>query len=194
RARGGLERARRMRSLPTGRWKAPTPPASIQVDRGDIPTASASREAADEPGQSMTTAFRHEPVMAVEVVELFRPVPRGVVVDATVGGGGHARALLEAHPQIELVGLDRDTEAVTAAAAALAGFGDRVRLRHARFDQLQQTLQEMSDEDHEKQVRPAGVVGVLFDLGVSSPQLDRGERGFSYRVDAPLDMRMDRSE
>ena len=182
-----------MRSLPTGRWKAPTPPASIQLDRGEIPTASASREAADEPGQSMTTAFRHEPVMAVEVVELFRPVPRGVVVDATVGGGGHARALLEAHPQIELVGLDRDAEAVTAAAAALAGFGDRVRLHHARFDQLQQTLQEMSDE-HDEHETPAGVVGVLFDLGVSSPQLDRGERGFSYRIDAPLDMRMDRSE
>jgi 16S rRNA (cytosine1402-N4)-methyltransferase len=133
----------------------------------------------------VSTDFEHQPVMVHEVVELFRPVPRGVLVDATVGGGGHAKALLEAHPHIRVVGLDRDEAAVAAATTALSGFGDRAVVRRARFDQMTQTLQELGHED---------VVGALLDLGVSSPQLDQPERGFSYRADAPLDMRMDRSQ
>jgi 16S rRNA (cytosine1402-N4)-methyltransferase len=133
----------------------------------------------------VTTPFRHAPVMVGEVVELFAPVPPGVVVDATVGGGGHAGALLAAHPHITVVGLDRDEAAVAAATAALRRFGDRATVVRARFDQLRSTLREMGHET---------VSGALFDLGVSSPQLDDPGRGFSYRADAPLDMRMDRSQ
>jgi len=133
----------------------------------------------------MSQAFSHEPVMLDSVVELFRPVPAGVIVDATIGGGGHARAVLEAHPQSRLVGIDRDAAAIEAAGAALAGFGGRVTLRQARFDGLGGVLDELGMD---------GVSGVLFDLGVSSPQFDQAERGFSYRVDAPLDMRMDRRQ
>jgi len=128
--------------------------------------------------------FHHLPVMVDRIVELFAPVPPGVLVDATVGGGGHARALLAAIPQLQLLGLDQDEQALAAARDVLADFEGRVTLRHARFDQLTSTLQESTD---------APVAGVLFDLGVSSPQLDVPGRGFSYRADAPLDMRMDRS-
>ncbi|HEY1279516.1 MAG TPA: 16S rRNA (cytosine(1402)-N(4))-methyltransferase RsmH [Acidimicrobiales bacterium] len=126
------------------------------------------------------TDFIHIPVMADRIVEIFRPVPTGVLVDATVGGGGHARLLLEARPDLRLVGIDRDPAALAAATAVLAPFGDRVALRHARFDDLDTVMTD---------VQPP-VSGVLFDLGVSSPQVDRGERGFSYRHDGPLDMRM----
>lgn len=129
--------------------------------------------------------FGHEPVLVREVVELFAPVPPGVLIDVTVGGGGHARALLDAHPHLELLALDRDEEALAAAAAVLAPFGDRVRLRHARFDRLSEVMRTEGIEQ---------ASGVLFDLGVSSPQLDRADRGFSYRHDGPLDMRMDTSQ
>ncbi|MCX7620960.1 MAG: 16S rRNA (cytosine(1402)-N(4))-methyltransferase RsmH [Acidimicrobiales bacterium] len=132
-----------------------------------------------------STSYVHEPVMVTEVGAIFRSVPPGVVVDATVGGGGHARALLEANHQLLLVGLDQDDEALAAAATALEQFGSRVVLRRRRFDRLSATVKELGYEK---------VAGVLFDLGVSSPQLDRAERGFSYRNDAPLDMRMDRSQ
>ena len=129
--------------------------------------------------------FRHQPVLLDLIVELFAPVPPGWVVDATVGGAGHASALLEAHPHLRVLGLDQDDDALAAAARRLAPFGDRARLHHARFDALETTV-------HELETTP--VSGVLFDLGVSSPQLDRAERGFSYRHDAPLDMRMDRTQ
>jgi len=124
----------------------------------------------------------HVPVMAGEVVELFRPVPPGVVVDATVGAGGHARALLESSDHLEVLGLDRDAEALAEAARTLERFGERVVLRQARFDRIADTVRELG---------LARVSGVLFDLGVSSMQFDRAERGFSYRADGPLDMRMD---
>ncbi|MGI8776374.1 MAG: 16S rRNA (cytosine(1402)-N(4))-methyltransferase RsmH [Acidimicrobiales bacterium] len=129
--------------------------------------------------------FAHRPVMVAEVTSLFGPVPPGPVVDATVGGGGHARALLENHPHLEVVGLDCDADALAAAATVLQRFAGRVALRHARFDRMAAICQELG---HER------VSGVLFDLGVSSPQLDRPERGFSYRGDGPLDMRMDREQ
>ncbi len=130
----------------------------------------------------MTRAFSHEPVMVDEVVDLFAPVPDGSVVDATVGGGGHAAAILGAHPGLSVIGLDRDPDAIKAAGERLASFGARARLHHARFD----ALAEVVAADN------AGPVsGVLLDLGVSSPQLDRGERGFAFRHDGPLDMRMD---
>jgi 16S rRNA (cytosine1402-N4)-methyltransferase len=123
--------------------------------------------------------------MVREVVELLGPAPPGVLVDATVGAGGHAAALLEAHPHLSLLGIDRDVEAIAAARELLQRFGDRVQLRHARFDRLTTTMHEAGIET---------AAAVLFDLGVSSPQLDRAERGFSYRHDGPLDMRMDRTQ
>jgi 16S rRNA (cytosine1402-N4)-methyltransferase len=123
--------------------------------------------------------------MLEEVVGLMATVPAGVVLDATVGAGGHARALLEAYPQLSLIGLDRDPDAVAAAAAALTPFGTRAHVVKARFDDLGSVLDRLGT---------AGLSGALFDLGVSSPQLDRPERGFSYRFEAPLDMRMDRSQ
>jgi 16S rRNA (cytosine1402-N4)-methyltransferase len=117
----------------------------------------------------------HEPVMTAEVVELLGG--RGTVVDLTVGSGGHAAALLEAGVS-RLVGVDRDPEALALAGGRLSAFGERVRLVAARFSEV--------DED----VVGGPADGVLFDLGVSSMQLDRPERGFGYRVDGPLDMRM----
>lgn len=126
--------------------------------------------------------FSHRPVMFEEVVELFRAVPAGTVVDATVGGGGHAAGLLESRPDVRLIGLDRDLEAIDAARERLSTFGDRVELRHQRFDAIESAV-GASDT----------VVGVLFDLGVSSWQFDAPQRGFSYRNDGPLDMRMDSS-
>ena len=128
------------------------------------------------------TRFEHRPVMVDEVVGLFEPVPSGTVVDATVGGGGHAAAILARNPRVSILGLDRDAEAIGAAAESLAGFGDRVTLRHVRFDALTDTMHEL---------RLDTIAGALFDLGVSSPQFDHAERGFSYRHEAPLDMRMD---
>jgi 16S rRNA (cytosine1402-N4)-methyltransferase len=133
----------------------------------------------------VSEGFEHRPVMVDEIVDVFRPVPPGLVVDATVGAGGHARALLDALPRHRLLGLDRDEEALVAANVTLSGFADRVTLRHARFDRLDAMVREAGDDP---------VVAVLFDLGVSSPQVDRADRGFSYRQDAPLDMRMDRTE
>jgi len=126
--------------------------------------------------------FGHRPVMVDQVVDLLAPVPPGTVVDATVGGGGHARALLEAADHLSVLGIDRDPAAVEAAAAALAPFGPRARVRRARFDRLAAVAAEEGLD---------ALSGVLFDLGVSSAQLDRPERGFSHRADAPLDMRMD---
>jgi 16S rRNA (cytosine1402-N4)-methyltransferase len=126
--------------------------------------------------------FAHAPVMVDLVVELFAPVPPGVVVDATLGGGGHAEALLDAHPHLSIVGLDRDPDALDAAGTRLARFGDRALLRRARFDHLAAVLAEVGRRE---------TSGALFDLGVSSAQLDRPERGFSFRASGPLDMRMD---
>jgi 16S rRNA (cytosine1402-N4)-methyltransferase len=120
--------------------------------------------------------------MADRIVEIFRAVPAGVIVDATLGGAGHARLLLEARPDCRLLGLDRDTEALAAASERLAVYGDRVMLRHSRFDRLATIMSEL-------QISEAS--GVLFDLGVSSHQLDRPERGFSFRNPGPVDMRMD---
>lgn len=125
--------------------------------------------------------FSHRPVMVHEVVALLGSVPPGVVLDATVGGGGHARAILDAHPHLTVIGLDRDPSAVVAAHAVLDGYGSRAEVHLARFDRLVEILDRAG---------VAALSGALFDLGVSSAQLDRAERGFSYRADAPLDMRM----
>ena len=128
--------------------------------------------------------FPHLPVMGREVVDLLLPVPPGLVVDGTVGGGGHAALLLEARPDIRILGIDRDADAVAAARSALARFGERAEVAHGGFEQIRDLVPHDAEE----------VMGVLLDLGVSSPQLDRPERGFSYRFDAPLDMRMDAAQ
>ncbi|MEW6155750.1 MAG: 16S rRNA (cytosine(1402)-N(4))-methyltransferase RsmH [Actinomycetota bacterium] len=134
----------------------------------------------------MSEMADHQPVMVEEIVDLIRPVPAGTVVDATVGMGGHARALLSDLGHVRLVGIDQDADALAMAAEALAGFGERAVLRQARFDRITEVIDEMAPTPQR-----GGIVAVLFDLGVSSPQLDRPERGFSYRADGPLDMRMD---
>ena len=138
----------------------------------------------------MSGGFGHQPVMVTEVVEVLRPVPAGIVVDATVGGGGHATALLDALPHIELLGLDQDADAIAASRVALERFSGRVSLRQVRFDAIASTMEEVGVDQ---------IAGALFDLGVSSPQVDRIDRGFSYRtdpgwLDAPLDMRMDQRQ
>jgi 16S rRNA (cytosine1402-N4)-methyltransferase len=133
----------------------------------------------------VNAAFVHRPVMGREVVELLVPVPGGTVVDATSGAGGHAALLLDARPDLRLLGIDRDPAAVAAAREGLARFGERVRVVHGGFEDLAEIVKAESE---------GNIVGLLFDLGVSSPQLDRAERGFSYWSDAPLDMRMDSSQ
>ena len=127
----------------------------------------------------------HTPVMLERTVELLTPAvshPGAVLVDATLGMAGHAEALLQRFPELVLVGLDRDTDALAIAGERLAPFGDRVHLVHTVYDQVEESLDSLGI---------AQVSGILFDLGVSSLQLDRVERGFSYSKDAPLDMRMD---
>jgi len=131
----------------------------------------------------------HEPVLASEIVELFASLPTGVVVDATLGGGGHADALLSAAPQLRVLGVDRDPDARTAATERLRHHGARVRVVKATFADLAAVVEENADF-----LNGEDIVGVLIDLGVSSHQLDEPARGFSFRVDAPLDMRMDPTE
>src|ERR671916_2292293 len=128
---------------------------------------------------------RHVPVLLPRVAELLRPALAGrpaVLVDATLGLGGHAAALLAEHPQLTLVGLDRDPEALERARRRLAAHAGRIHLVHAVYDRIADVLGELG---------LPRVDGVLFDLGVSSLQLDADERGFSYSRDADLDMRMD---
>lgn len=129
-------------------------------------------------------AFAHTSVMLDRVLELFAPVPAGTIVDATLGGAGHAAALLEARSDLRVLGLDQDPHALAAAQTRLAVYGDRATATRARFDQLATVVAAAGAA-----IQP--IVGALFDLGVSSPQLDRAERGFSYRHEGPLDMRMD---
>ncbi|SNT53118.1 16S rRNA (cytosine1402-N4)-methyltransferase [Asanoa hainanensis] len=133
----------------------------------------------------------HVPVLLERTLELLapalgRPTRQGprVHVDATLGLGGHAEAILSAHPDVLLIGLDRDTEALAASRQRLARFDDRVRLVHAVYDDLPEVLDDLGI---------AAVDGVLMDLGVSSLQLDVPDRGFAYAQDAPLDMRMDQT-
>jgi 16S rRNA (cytosine1402-N4)-methyltransferase len=128
----------------------------------------------------------HVPVLAEKIVELFDDVGPGVVIDATLGGGGHAAAILSANGRVRLVGIDRDPAARAAAAKRLAPLGSRVSIVDAAFGDLARVLAESADFVHGDPI-----VGILMDLGVSSHQLDEASRGFSFRADAPLDMRMD---
>ncbi len=132
-------------------------------------------------------ALPHVPVMAGRVTDLLAPAlaaDGAVLVDATLGRAGHARTLLDACPGMLLIGVDADLAAIEAARDLLAPYASRVTLAHARYDQIPAIV---TGQGHEH------VMGLLFDLGVSSPQLDEADRGFAYAQDAPLDMRMDRT-
>ena len=133
-------------------------------------------------GHTASRDFEHAPVMVEEITEVFASVPPGTFVDATLGGGGHSAAILESRDDLDLIGIDQDRDALDAARARLSEYGDRVRVSRRRFDDFDAAL---ADHDVDS------ISGALFDLGVSSPQLDRSDRGFSYRHPGPLDMRMD---
>jgi 16S rRNA (cytosine1402-N4)-methyltransferase len=123
--------------------------------------------------------------MVNEIVDVFGPAPKGFIYDGTLGGAGHAQAILNAHEHLSVLGVDRDAEALDVARQRLGKFGDRVCLQHRRFDDVDAALAEAGLDE---------ISGALFDLGVSSFQFDTARRGFSYRFDAPLDMRMDVQE
>ncbi|MGH9315888.1 MAG: 16S rRNA (cytosine(1402)-N(4))-methyltransferase RsmH [Thermoanaerobaculia bacterium] len=125
---------------------------------------------------------RHVPALLQEVVEILVPENGGFFVDATVGAGGHAEALLERGPRIRLLGLDRDPDALVLANERLQRFGPRIELRRENFADLDRVLEGLPPPD-----------GILADLGVSSMQLEDPSRGFSFRREGPLDMRMDRN-
>ncbi|GGC71016.1 16S rRNA (cytosine(1402)-N(4))-methyltransferase RsmH [Hoyosella rhizosphaerae] len=145
------------------------------------------------PQHPLKAADRHIPVLAGRAEELLGPAltrinasGRGaVLVDATLGLGGHSERFLSMFPELRLIGLDRDTTALTLAKERLARFKDRITFVHTRFDGFAEALHEAGLDDI------GSVDGVLFDLGVSSMQLDEKDRGFAYSIDAPLDMRMD---
>lgn len=130
--------------------------------------------------------FKHIPVLFHEIMDIMAPQPGELFVDCTLGGGGHSRGFLERMGSDgRLIGIDQDTNALQAAGANLAEFGDRVTYVHSNYNNLDEIL---------NQYAPDGVDGILFDIGVSSHQLDEKDRGFSYMQDAPLDMRMNQSQ
>jgi len=130
-------------------------------------------------------AFVHQSVLLMPAVEALAIRPDGIYLDGTLGGAGHSYEIASRLTTGRLIGLDRDEVALAAARERLKPFSDRVTLVHSNFQALSAVLDDLGI---------AKVDGMLFDLGVSSPQLDDKERGFSYMADAPLDMRMDRSE
>jgi 16S rRNA (cytosine1402-N4)-methyltransferase len=127
----------------------------------------------------------HQPVLLEEVIHWLRPETGGTFVDCTVGLGGHAEGLLAASPSTRVIGIDRDPEALTISKQRLANFEPRFRTANANFTEVAAVLAEMGEQD---------VSGMLADLGVSSLQFDKAERGFSFAADAPLDMRMNQSD
>ena len=125
--------------------------------------------------------FHHVSVLLEECIEGLNIRPDGIYVDGTLGGAGHSSRIAAQLTTGKLIGIDRDPVALTAAGERLASFGDRVALVHSNFSEMDSALESLGI---------TGVDGILLDLGVSSPQLDDGQRGFSYMADAPLDMRM----
>ena len=134
----------------------------------------------------------HVPVMRERMAELLAPAvgTDAVLIDATLGAGGHTEHFLTTFPGARVIGVDRDPNALAEATERLAPFGDRFAAVQARFDEMGDAIAAGEGEAFDL-VRANGVAGALFDLGVSSMQLDQADRGFAYRVDAPLDMRMD---
>ena len=131
------------------------------------------------------TEFHHVSVLLWECIEALNIKPDGIYVDGTLGGAGHSSQIVKRLENGRLIGIDRDRVALKAAGERLTPYKENVTLVHSNFSEIKQVLQELGIE---------GVNGILLDLGVSSPQLDDGERGFSYMADAPLDMRMNRSD
>src|ERR1700685_4092756 len=131
----------------------------------------------------------HVPVALQRCIDLLTPAieyslnnhPKTYVIDATLGLGGHTRALLAKFPSVTVIGIDRDQSAIAIARENVAPYGDRLIIAHTTYDEIEKILHQQGIEK---------VAGILFDLGVSSMQLDDGERGFAYSFDAPLDMRM----
>lgn len=161
------------RQPPGYQWKAPDSARFLLVP------APGGLTMTQGPGTDREAGEYHEPVLAAEVTEVFEPLTSGVVVDATFGGGGHTRRLLEEMREgIRIVGIDRDPDAL---ANADLMEDERVTVLRGNFSDIESLLEDAGVE---------APVGVLFDLGVSSHQFDEGERGFSYRHDGPLDMRM----
>ena len=124
----------------------------------------------------------HRPVLLQETIGFLAPERGGLFVDGTVGLGGHSEAILSASPETRVIGIDLDSESLALARQRLAPFGDRFRTAHANFRDITPVLSEASEQE---------VSGILIDLGVSSLQLDSPQRGFSFRFEAPLDMRLD---
>jgi 16S rRNA (cytosine1402-N4)-methyltransferase len=155
-------------------------------------TMARKDEGMTDPDQAKPTSERHVPVLRDRCINLLAPGfeaarRRGetpFAIDATLGMGGHAEAMLQRYPDLHLIGIDRDEEALALAGARLKPFSARTDLIHAVYDEIPEVLQDLG---------VAEVHGVLMDLGVSSLQLDERERGFAYSFDAPLDMRMDTS-
>jgi 16S rRNA (cytosine1402-N4)-methyltransferase len=143
----------------------------------DLPTQRPSHS----PLPTMFVDFLHIPVLGTEIIEGLDPVAGGYYLDATTGGGGHSGMILAAAPEIELVAIDRDLQALTAAKAKLADYGNRVTFWHGNYADYPADSDRLFD-------------GIIADLGVSSVHLDSPERGFSFRHPADLDMRMDRSQ
>ena len=136
------------------------------------------------PNEAEDVAFGHKPVLLEECLTALNIQPDGIYLDGTLGRAGHSLEIVRRLTTGRLIAVDRDETAIAAARERLADYMDRVTLVHRNFDQLEEILEEQGLN---------GVDGMLFDLGVSSPQLDDAERGFSYMHDAPLDMRMDRT-
>lgn len=132
--------------------------------------------------EKTTGSFEHVTVMRDEMTRALAPRSGGIYADATLGGGGHSEAILEAADGTTLIGFDRDPRAIEAATKRLARFGDRVRIVHARFSEIESQLASLGIE---------ALDGLIADLGVSSPQLDDASRGLSFRAEGPIDMRMD---
>ena len=132
-----------------------------------------------------TPNFKHKAVMLDEVLSVVDRIPAGVFIDATVGGASHSEEILARRLDLEIVAIDRDHLALEAARCRLQKFSERVKFFHDSFSSLEKVLNEENI---------SSISGFLFDLGVSSPQLDNAERGFSYRFEGPVDMRMDVSQ
>ena len=132
-----------------------------------------------------TPNFKHKAVMLDEVLSVVDRIPAGVFIDATVGGASHSEEILARRLDLEIVAIDRDHLALEAARCRLEKFSERVKFFHDSFSSLEKVLNEENI---------SSISGFLFDLGVSSPQLDNAERGFSYRFEGPVDMRMDVSQ
>lgn len=162
-----------------------------------------SSAAAQSASAQDSAQYGHVPVMCARMAELLEPSvlrygDQAIILDGTLGAGGHSEAFLQRFPQVHVIGVDRDAAALAQARQRLAPFQDRFLGIHCRFDDFDATLRELAQGEDPHPIAQlytrVGLSGALFDLGVSSMQLDQEERGFAYRFDAPLDMRMDVSQ